>query len=340
MDSLASVVASPSTASFSTKIEHTPTAAVISLDDETKARLSRDLRAVSSPYEKLDEVILQIEPLFAALPTYVRRAIRRFATEPGFEGALLIKNLPQDEALPETPPRGKRPVGKVTFVSEAVILGIGQLVGHVFGYTGEKEGEMVHQIAPVRGREKAASNEGSGADFGPHTECGGLPIIPTYLSLYCLRADSANTAATFLVHARDVVERLDPATIEALQKPHFQMRVPESFGGIDVWSEAKPILRGGLDLPEIWYNRDAMRATTPEAEPALEALSRLTADPSIQHGIVLQPGELVLLDNRKTTHGRQPFTPRYDGTDRWLHRIYLRRDLWEGRTFAKGPRLF
>jgi L-asparagine oxygenase len=340
MDSLACDVATPSTASTVGKIEHTPAGAVIALDNETKARLARDLRAVASPYDKLEDVLLQIEPIFASLPLSLRRAIRRFATEPGFEGALLIKNLPQDEALPETPPRGKRPVGKVTFVSEAVILGIGQLIGHVFGYSGEKDGEMVHQIAPVRGREKAASNEGSGADFGPHSECGGLPIIPTYLSLYCLRADSANTAATFLVHALDVVKHLDGETIAALSKPHFQMRVPESFGGVDVWSEAKPILRGSLELPEVWYNRDAMRATTAEAQPALAKLSALTADPSVQHAIVLQPGELVLLDNRKTMHGRQPFTPRYDGTDRWLHRVYLRRDLWEGRTFAKGPRLF
>jgi alpha-ketoglutarate-dependent taurine dioxygenase len=47
-----------------------------------------------------------------------------------------------------------------------------------------------------------------------------------------------------------------------------------------------------------------------------------------------------VLDNRKTVHGRKPFTPRYDGRDRWFQRVYLQRDLWGGRTFARAPRIF
>ncbi|MGY2063643.1 TauD/TfdA family dioxygenase, partial [Nocardia gipuzkoensis] len=39
---------------------------------------------------------------------------------------------------------------------------------------------------------------------------------------------------------------------------------------------------------------------------------------------VLHPGELLLVDNDVVVHGRVPFTPRYDGTDRWLKRVNIR----------------
>ena len=39
---------------------------------------------------------------------------------------------------------------------------------------------------------------------------------------------------------------------------------------------------------------------------------------------VLEPGELLLVDNDVVVHGRVPFTPRYDGSDRWLKRVNVR----------------
>jgi L-asparagine oxygenase len=313
---------------------------VVSIDAETRARLGRELTDVPSPYLHFEDALLAIEPIFARLPLEIRRVIRRFQTDPDADGALLIRNLPTDPELPETPRLGKRPEGKATFVSEGCALGIAQMLGHVFAYASEKDGEMVHQLAPVRGREDAKSNESSGIDFGPHTECGGLPMVPTYLLLYCLRPDQGGSAATYFEEARDLLGLLDAGTIEALQKPEFQMRVPYSFTGVDAWSAEGAILRGPLSQPELWYDRDGMRGVTPEARAALERLDAAAADPRVQRAGVLQPGDIVVLDNRKTVHGRKPFTPKWDGKDRWLHRVYIHRDLWEGRSIAKAPRVY
>jgi alpha-ketoglutarate-dependent taurine dioxygenase len=41
--------------------------------------------------------------------------------------------------------------------------------------------------------------------------------------------------------------------------------------------------------------------------------------------ITLDPGEILVLDNRRVLHGRKPFRARYDGTDRWLRRAMVRR---------------
>jgi alpha-ketoglutarate-dependent taurine dioxygenase len=43
--------------------------------------------------------------------------------------------------------------------------------------------------------------------------------------------------------------------------------------------------------------------------------------------IILKTGDLLVIDNRKTIHGRKPFQARYDGTDRWVQRVLVRKEL-------------
>ncbi len=79
---------------------------------------------------------------------------------------------------------------------------------------------------------------------------------------------------------------------------------------------------GGL----IRYRGDALRlglALRPEAlaerhHAALDALGEVLADPSLQAQDSLQPGEVLLLDNRRTLHGRSSIRA---GTRRHLRRL-------------------
>ena len=51
-----------------------------------------------------------------------------------------------------------------------------------------------------------------------------------------------------------------------------------------------------------------------------------SVDDNIQE-VPLQPGDCIFIDNYRVVHGRNAFKARYDGTDRWLKRINLTRDL-------------
>jgi L-asparagine oxygenase len=51
---------------------------------------------------------------------------------------------------------------------------------------------------------------------------------------------------------------------------------------------------------------------------------------------VLEPGDMVFVDNRLVVHGRIAFWPRYDGTDRWLHRIFVHLDNRRSRSRRVG----
>jgi len=55
----------------------------------------------------------------------------------------------------------------------------------------------------------------------------------------------------------------------------------------------------------------------PNDREATEALSALTNSlAATEQALTLAPGDCVFIGNHLAAHGRRPFTPRYDGTDR------------------------
>lgn len=47
----------------------------------------------------------------------------------------------------------------------------------------------------------------------------------------------------------------------------------------------------------------------------------------VQQDVAVGPGSLLIVDNYRAVHGRRPFTARYDGTDRWLKKLTVSRNL-------------
>ncbi len=52
--------------------------------------------------------------------------------------------------------------------------------------------------------------------------------------------------------------------------------------------------------------------------------------------IVLEPGDICFIDNRRAVHGRRAFKARYDGGDRWFKRMNVTRDLRRSRAARSG----
>jgi hypothetical protein len=69
------------------------------------------------------------------------------------------------------------------------------------------------------------------------------------------------------------------------------------------------------------YDQLLMRGTTPRAIAALSALHDAVKHSTQQ--VVLAAGDILVIDNHRAVHGRTPFAPRYDGTDRWLKRALV-----------------
>lgn len=54
-------------------------------------------------------------------------------------------------------------------------------------------------------------------------------------------------------------------------------------------------------------------------------------DSSVWERVLLQPGDVLVIDNRRCLHGREPFTPTYGPEDRWLMRAHVMQDPWPAR---------
>ena len=73
----------------------------------------------------------------------------------------------------------------------------------------------------------------------------------------------------------------------------------------------------------------ATRALTEPGEAAMRALRALFTEHALTHRLL--PGDLAVVDNRVTVHGRTAFTPHYDGRDRWLQRTFATQNLRRSR---------
>jgi L-asparagine oxygenase len=75
----------------------------------------------------------------------------------------------------------------------------------------------------------------------------------------------------------------------------------------------------------IVLDQDLMRGTTEPARRLFEKVVHLYMLHRRQH--TLQPGEVLLLDNRRAVHGRSSFEPCWNGHDRFIVRSFAVRNV-------------
>src|SRR5918992_1319928 len=151
------------------------------------------------------------------------------------------------------------------------------------------------------------------------------------IGLMCLRNPDA-VPTTFA--SIDEV-RLDPDQVEVLFEPRFVFR-PDPSHPTDSEREKAPVLFGDPRSPYVRFDPYSMdRPETEEARSAMDYLIR-AVDENLT-GVALLPGECLFIDNYKAVHGRSSFKARFDGTDRWLKRINIARDLRKSRDVRKTP---
>ena len=210
------------------------------------------------------------------------------------------------------------------------------LVAHGLGdpasFLAEKSGAFVQDVVPVPGQEHVQGNVGS-VELSFHTENAFHPHRPDHVMLLCLRPDHDEVAELRTACARRLLPNLSADTREALHRkdvhdvrttvvrrhrrghrardPHRRPRRPG------------PLLRPGR------HSRHHRRGRV-----ALAVLNEAIREHS--DGVRLRHGDLAIVDNRVTMHGRSSFTPRYDGRDRWLQRTFAFADLRRSRDHRPG----
>ena len=203
-----------------------------------------------------------------------------------------------------------------------ILLEAASSYGFPIAFTQEQKGALIQNVYPTKDTETQQISSSSKSQLGLHTETAFHLYKPTMVLLLCLRGDS--NAVTTYADVSEIVKHLSPEALYTLTKPMFTTSVDESFrtNGESDMEIVCSILKENPETTtyEICYDEALMKGQNEQATNALGELKQ-AIDKSIQE-ITLDTGDLLIMDNTRVVHGRLPFQARYDGTDRWLQRVF------------------
>ena len=297
--------------------------------------------------EFLDEVGLYAHQL----PYRVRRHMVRFKLGHFPEGLCCLSGFAiDDEKLGATPSHWLDRSDEVSTLEERILLFMcASLLGEVFGWSTQQNGHIIHDVFPIKQYEHEQLGFSSKEPLTWHTEDAFHDYRPDYLALMCLRnPDSVGTycgkpdyasltdeqrSYLFGQHYTIKPDNSHLSVNNFHSDTQSAAELETSFRDIEQMVSAPKklsVLFGHPDDPYLRIDPYFMaRAEDPKAQEALEALIRLIDDSYREYP--LQQGDIVMINNLRVVHGRRSFAARYDGTDRWLKRLLISRDLGKSR---------
>lgn len=288
-------------------------------------------RSLPSASGKADEdFVIESAAVVRHLPASLLMALRRFRAGSESGGAFLVRGLiPAQIQFEDTPSalfQGER--GEVARRAELCLIGIMSLFGEPFNFSTLYGGRLVQDVVPVVGQEEDQTSGSSRSFLDWHVEDGFSDQRCDYLGLFCLRGHA---------DARTLFASVDDLPLDVregpLRAPNFTLCPDQGHGGQQTqWRPPIPIISGHREDPEICFDAIYMRPRGDADEDAQRALRALPEQLfAIHRQHVMEVGDLLILDNRRTVHARTSFPPRYNRQDRWLLRTMVCSSIHEYR---------
>ncbi len=240
------------------------------------------------------------------------------------QGYAIVSGFPIDESKPETPLKKILDIPSGDSITEKTLIYLSSLLGMPHAYEQENSGRYIHNLYPVKGDEMVASGTGSEVDLEFHTEIAFDDNKPDYLLLTAVRSRTDQNVPTTLVNVPEVLAQLSEEEVNLLQEKIYFVRAPYSFSEGDDIYYLRPL--ADFSKGERYYfnfNRGVVHCGTPEAKFLFEKLRSLFNEHAFE--ALLSPGSALIIDNNKMLHGRSLFKPAFDGKDRWLQRLYVKK---------------
>jgi Fe(II)/alpha-ketoglutarate-dependent arginine beta-hydroxylase len=277
------------------------------------------------PDEPSADRLHRIALLSQELPVVLRRALVDFRLSG--EAGIVLGGLPLTDAdlgssppIADTPPRRAEPAR-----ADAMLLLVASFLGYPISQAGVDDGRLVRDISPILGHEMTQLGSSSSGELMWHNEDAYHPLRPDWICLLCLR-NPDRTATSFVPIADVPIE--EPTRSRLFQRRfHIQPDSSNVSSAAAPESPAIAVLTGDSGRPFVRLDPAFMirDAADGEACEALETVIK-AVDERLQD-IRLESGELLIIDNLRSVHGRRSFTARYDGSDRWLRVVHATADL-------------
>ena len=305
--------------------------------DQARAAVAGLARAVHPPaLDQPSELLRAVPAAVRRLPERLLRFLDTFRSEEPAGGFVVSGWNVDDAALGPTPAhwRTAGEAERTTLAHELYLVLIAAGLGEVFSWSTVQDGRLVQDICPVRGEESEKNAGSSASVLDLHNEDAFSPLRCDYLGLLCLRNDdrvpTEYASVEQLALTREQRRVLaEPRYVLTPDEEHLRRaaergeRVPAPLH--------TGVLFGHPSAPYLAFDEYFLE-TDPGDEEARAALTALTDElRRCRTDVALAPGELLVVDNYRSVHGRRPFPARYDGRDRWLKRVGVTRDLRRSR---------
>jgi Fe(II)/alpha-ketoglutarate-dependent arginine beta-hydroxylase len=299
-----------------------------------------------------EEALHRATVLAHELPTRIRTALNEFRLE-RMSGVLCISGyvVDQDRVGPTLAHWRDRVDPSPALREELLLLLFGSLLGDPFGWATQQNGRLVHDVIPIRGHENEQLGSSSESLLTWHTEDAFHTLRGDFLTFACLRNPYGAVTTVGYVDSLDLPESVKAVLFEErfiilpdeshLAKNNF-VTGADAFENVQEMQRSPDfvaVLFGDPDQPYVRADPYFM-AVKDGDEEARSALDYLAKEMDAQmFDLKLESGDFCFLDNFRVVHGRKPFNPRHDGTDRWLKRVNVTSDLRKSRAARTGAAL-
>jgi Fe(II)/alpha-ketoglutarate-dependent arginine beta-hydroxylase len=319
-----------------------------------KSLLSR----ITARYDSAEDPdFLKEAALYAhELPLRARACLNHFKLAEPASPACIISGYPVDQAkIGKTPDHWAGQVDAARTLEEEILLALfSSLLGDVFGWATQQDGHIIHDVMPIRDHRGEQIGTGSEQEITWHNEDAFHPCRGDYVAMMCMRNQDRVPTTMASIDSLGV----DYEKLKVLFEPRFVIRPDyshskENNSAVDdvastqqsAFNRMDKMLREPEKVAVLFGDRksayirlDPFFMDPPDDQEARLALNTLTGliDANLSE-VVLEPGDICFIDNYKVVHGRKAFKARFDGTDRWLKRINITRDLRRSREFRATP---
>jgi Fe(II)/alpha-ketoglutarate-dependent arginine beta-hydroxylase len=302
----------------------------IELTADTAMEIRRLCRSLGREYGSTDEAVLlqDLGRLRDEMPSAVVEEITAYMESPKGDLTLVRHHMVSDQGLGKTPTSQKDPnTTKTSLEYEMVVMLYGSILGSVFGWATQQEGHIVNDIIPMETFADQQVGASSKVELAWHTEDAFHPGRADFICLFCLRNPTG--APTTVASIVDIESHRDLP--EVLFEPCVRIAADDAQAegagkaGVDEWTEPTvPILSENGSGVQMCVDPAYMSVASDGVYDTVTGFCQTIGEHLTE--VVLEPGDLLIVNNHRAVHGRRPFKPTYSGHDRWLKRVNVARD--------------
>lgn len=253
---------------------------------------------------------------------------------------VVLNNVFEPTQLPDTPDwftpvpdTAGTCTGRAAAIAAHAFLGL-----ETVSYGSENSGELFVSLTAIPGDGKFARKsqgglrghtDGVSFPFSGETDASNERIAPSPDVVTLVGLRNPKSVPTTVMVLQDALDKLSQEDIRELKKAQFSIESQTTFieGMRDILGDVhtaidEPVLKDTAIGTIVRFSHSSVSPTEPGGAAEKAAENFAMACSAVAQGVTIQPGDVLLVSNRKCLHGRGEVGSAIGGHSRWLLRTY------------------